>query len=128
MDVWRLSLDTHEWDIVHTTSGPPTRFAAQSVAFEGRIWMFGGFVGGDVVDGEIGGEFGDFWTFDPDALLWKFHQAEPGAMRPQARHSGNLGIVRSFRGAPHVILSGGIGVDGVLNDVWAAPIQDIRYE
>jgi hypothetical protein len=116
MDVWTMKLDQWRWDTVHVASGPPPRFCTQSVPFHNKILSFGGYEGNT--------EFDELWYFDMETKFWHLLPSQEHTMSPLGRHEASVDVMKNGNLA-QLVLFGGIGEMGVLNEVWVCDVSDV---
>eukprot|EP00299_Pterocystis_sp_00344_P020029 c9871_g1_i1.p1 GENE.c9871_g1_i1~~c9871_g1_i1.p1 ORF type:complete len:701 (+),score=181.25 c9871_g1_i1:49-2103(+) len=116
MDIWTMQIDQWRWDTVHVSSGPPLRFCSQSIPFNNKILTFGGFEGNN--------EFDDLWIFDMETKSWHILPSQEHTMSPSGRHEASIDVMTNGNIA-QLVLYGGIGETGVLNEVWTCDVSDV---
>eukprot|EP00192_Tetraselmis_astigmatica_P005231 CAMPEP_0117671142 /NCGR_PEP_ID=MMETSP0804-20121206/13165_1 /TAXON_ID=1074897 /ORGANISM="Tetraselmis astigmatica, Strain CCMP880" /LENGTH=530 /DNA_ID=CAMNT_0005479561 /DNA_START=26 /DNA_END=1618 /DNA_ORIENTATION=+ len=65
-DLWRLDLNTNEWENLPLKKGPSARSGHRVVMHKGRLILFGGYY-------DVGAEmkyYNDLWVLDIDNLQW----------------------------------------------------------
>lgn len=66
-DLWRLDLNTWEWEELSVKGGPTARSGHRMLSHQNTIYMFGGYYdAGDTLPKY----YRDLWAFDPSALKW----------------------------------------------------------
>ena len=79
-DLWRMDLETFQWEKLSLKGGPSARSGHRMVQVKGKAIMFGGFY-------DTGRElkyYSDLWIFDIGNLKWSTHGL-PGQHSPSAR-------------------------------------------
>ena len=91
--MWRLDMNTWEWDELKSKGGPSARSGHRMLAYQGKLYLFGGFYDSG---GEMPKYFRDLWAFDLESLKWE-SLGDMRAKWPQARsaflwlaHEGKL--------------------------------------
>lgn len=66
-DLWRLDLNTWQWEELGIKGGPTARSGHRMLSHQNKIYMFGGYYdAGDTLPKY----YHDLWEFDPSALKW----------------------------------------------------------
>jgi hypothetical protein len=105
-DFWSLNIGTRAWTKLEPTDRPTARQNSSMVSNDaGRVWLFGG-------DTERGAD-ADTWTFDAATGKWSQVLALAVSPAPRSNHDATWNPA-----AKQMLLFGGIGDDGVLNDLW----------
>jgi N-acetylneuraminic acid mutarotase len=111
-DTWVFDTSSNTWTQLTPTSSPSARYGS-SMVFDpssGQIILFGGSYNGSNLD--------DTWSFDITANTWtELTPASP----PSARYGSSM-VVDASSG--QIILFGGNGSSGLLNDTWAFDTRD----
>lgn len=86
--------------------------------------MFGGYSMEGVV------EHNDFWAFDMNQAQWVRLPVGEGADCPIGRHSHQMvkwqqAVDGSDTFKTSIVVYGGIGLQGVLGDIWVANVDDV---
>lgn len=108
-DLWVFDLgNSKKWEqVLVGGKAPPPRCGHAAVAFGDTILVFGG------LNYKLDESFGDLWYFELASSSWS--QINTGtASGPPARHGHTMTMVSSSR----VLLFGGYGQGGRLNDLW----------
>jgi len=108
-DIWAYEPMANSWTEISLSGGKPSARAYHAMAYDvasKRVVLFGG--------GTYSDPLGDTWTYDPAANAWT--DCRPVADLPAARQYHSLLYERS---SARVILSGGMGERGWLDDTWA---------
>ncbi len=108
-DTWAYDPSTNTWTNLSPTGAVPSARAWHKMVYDsdtGKLIMFGGL--GNSAD------FNDTWAYDPSTNTWT--NLSPTGAVPSARDSQAMVYDPSTH---RVILFGGFGASGELNDTWA---------
>ena len=106
-----LTRNRNMWTALGPGGTRPDARAGQGMVYQsptGLLIMFGGIPGGGA------GAFNDTWAYSPIANTWT--QLKPSGALPTARLNHAMALDPD---TGRVIMFGGLGDDGVLNDTWA---------
>ena len=120
-DTWSYSLTDDSWTLLVADS-PPGRRYGQVMALDearDRVILFGGL---RQVDGSGSQDVGDLWAFDLSTKVWS--ELQPSGPIPSARQFARGDVLPDGRG---MILFGGRGAEGFLNDLWVLEFKDLSW-
>jgi len=120
MDVWEIGVGSWKWNTRRVSSGPSPRFTSQAVLLEEKLFMFGGLEAGAPP-----AELNDLWFFDLIRNEWRFLDVDVSSPTPPGRHEASLTWTEPNHGHPLLVVYGGIGAAGQLNDVWTCDLGDV---
>jgi hypothetical protein len=89
------------------------------MADENKMVVFGGYA----IDGMF--EHSDMWYFNLQANQWRRLPATFDLPCPAGRHEHTLAKWVDANGQTFAVLFGGLGISGVLHDLWITNITDI---
>lgn len=129
-DLWRLDLESYEWEQLPGRGGPSARSGHRMALWKNRLLLFGGFY-------ETATEgcryFNDLWSFDLEDLAWQ-SLSKAGTIAPRPR--GGCQIV-VHQEAAKLYLFGGHCVEilpdksekeTVFNDLWQLDLKSWQWE
>lgn len=130
-DVWRLNLDTNQWEQIQTKSGPSPRSGHRMVLYKNFLVMFGGFYDNNTGDTKY---FNDMYKFDLDNLQWKMVANLSSAQSPTPRSGVQMVVYGDslfvYGGYSKVKSSiKGIAERGVVhNEMWRFDLRSEKWE
>jgi N-acetylneuraminic acid mutarotase len=117
-DTWAYNLSTNTWTNLKPASAPPGRYLA-SMAYDAahkKMILYGGM--GKHIDSLLAGtsydydQMADIWTYDPGKNTWT---SLAPTVSPSSRGLAPLIYDESTH---KLVLYGGLGPDGLLEDTW----------
>eukprot|EP01012_Entosiphon_sulcatum_P047410 TRINITY_DN64350_c0_g1_i1.p1 TRINITY_DN64350_c0_g1~~TRINITY_DN64350_c0_g1_i1.p1 ORF type:complete len:358 (+),score=34.21 TRINITY_DN64350_c0_g1_i1:28-1074(+) len=98
-DVWEFEIATGKWrEIVPKNEPPCKRSKTSMVAHQGRLYIFGGWIGGRTADGKLN----DLWAFDIASSTWT--EVKTAGSPPERRSSHSAAVSQGV-----MYVYGGIG-------------------
>eukprot|EP00300_Choanocystis_sp_HF-7_P001618 c112_g1_i1.p1 GENE.c112_g1_i1~~c112_g1_i1.p1 ORF type:complete len:907 (-),score=158.59 c112_g1_i1:54-2750(-) len=121
LDVYVYQNQYHRWRKSFGRDGPEQRFCAGTFLHGPKMYMFGGFSTEGVL------EHNDLWYFNLDALQWRRLPAARDEPVPPGRHDHTLDMwFDATTNITRAVVYGGIGLTGMMNDVWVTTITDAQ--
>jgi hypothetical protein len=107
-DLWTLDIESRAWTEVRPSGATPAARQNPGLVSDGagRVYLFGGAT--------QAGPSADVWVLDVAAKRWTELQSPTGAPAPRSSHDAVWD-----GGSGRLIVVGGLGDEGALNDVWS---------
>lgn len=122
LDVYLYQNQYHRWRKTFGRDGPEQRFCATTALLGPKLYMFGGYAAEGVI------ELNDLWYFNLDAQQWRRLATTTQSVSPVGRHDHNFDLwFDAATNHTKAVVYGGIGVAGMLADVWATDVTDAQH-
>ena len=108
-DTWAYDFAANSWTELKPPGTPPSARSAAAMVYDSSIHKLILYGGADA-----NGPSNEIWAYDPAANKWT--NLNPAGTIPEARSGASLVLDPS---TGKLIMYGGIGADGQLNDTWA---------